>query len=233
MKLYLCNKGFRRQHVFRALSTAPAMKLLRRDCWRATPTFEAADIVEAGWSVNQPILDVWQTPLARAWVSPNYASPSPGGPSRPEEWPKKGRPRSWRRPFERVLRQARAPNRALPPGSHRNHHHLTKRSPVYREIRILGGRRIHLAGGAAGNRSILAYRSRTRVPFNVSLAAGSTPKPVYHTPSGDEILRDGSQVPLYKMHLSSATSLHVPRTIPTAINRMRRNDISKDGPVKH
>jgi len=70
---------------------------LLRDCMAGDATlFQRADMVEAGWSVIQPILDVWHALPPRGF--PNYAAGS-WGPIEAEELLEKDG-RSWRRPGE-------------------------------------------------------------------------------------------------------------------------------------
>ncbi len=58
--------------------------------------FQRADMVEAGWSVIQPILDVWHALPARDF--PNYAAGSWGPPEAADLMERDGR--EWRNPDE-------------------------------------------------------------------------------------------------------------------------------------
>jgi glucose-6-phosphate 1-dehydrogenase len=61
--------------------------------------FQRADMVEAGWNVIQPIIDVWRALPARGF--PNYAAGS-WGPAEAEELLQRDG-RSWRRIGEEEL----------------------------------------------------------------------------------------------------------------------------------
>jgi glucose-6-phosphate 1-dehydrogenase len=96
MKLGLVNMDFDYSTYFGAEHSTGYERLLR-DCMAGDATlFQRADMVEAGWSVIQPILDVWHALPARGF--PNYAAGS-WGPIEAEELLEKDG-RSWRRPGE-------------------------------------------------------------------------------------------------------------------------------------
>jgi glucose-6-phosphate 1-dehydrogenase len=76
MKLGLVNMDFDYCSYFGAEHSTGYERLLR-DCMTGDATlFQRADMVEAGWSVIQPILDVWHALPARGF--PNYAAGSWG-----------------------------------------------------------------------------------------------------------------------------------------------------------
>jgi glucose-6-phosphate 1-dehydrogenase len=96
MKLGLVNMDFDYRTYFGAEHSTGYERLLR-DCMAGDATlFQRADMVEAGWSVIQPILDVWHALPARGF--PNYAASSWGPIEADELLEKDGR--SWRRPGE-------------------------------------------------------------------------------------------------------------------------------------
>ena len=93
MKLGLVNMDFDYSTYFGAEHSTGYERLLR-DCMAGDATlFQRADMVEAGWSVIQPILDVWHALPARGF--PNYAAGS-WGPIEGEELLERDG-RSWRR----------------------------------------------------------------------------------------------------------------------------------------
>jgi glucose-6-phosphate 1-dehydrogenase len=93
MKLGLVNMDFDYSTYFGTEHSTGYERLLR-DCMAGDATlFQRADMVEAGWSVIQPILDVWHALPARGF--PNYAAGS-WGPIEAEELLEKDG-RSWRR----------------------------------------------------------------------------------------------------------------------------------------
>jgi glucose-6-phosphate 1-dehydrogenase len=93
MKLGLVNMDFDYTSYFGAEHSTGYERLLR-DCMAGDATlFQRADMVEAGWSVIQPILDVWHALPARGF--PNYAAGSWGPVEAEELLEKDGR--SWRR----------------------------------------------------------------------------------------------------------------------------------------
>ena len=93
MKLGLVNMDFDYSTYFGAEHSTGYERLLR-DCMAGDATlFQRADMVEAGWNVIQPILDVWHALPARGF--PNYAAGS-WGPLEAEELLEKDN-RSWRR----------------------------------------------------------------------------------------------------------------------------------------
>jgi glucose-6-phosphate 1-dehydrogenase len=99
MKLGLVNMDFDYCTYFGAEHSTGYERLLR-DCMAGDATlFQRADMVEAGWSVIQPILDVWHALPARGF--PNYAAGSWGPIEVEELLAKDGR--SWRRIGEEEL----------------------------------------------------------------------------------------------------------------------------------
>jgi len=93
MKLGLVNMDFDYTTYFGAEHSTGYERLLR-DCMAGDATlFQRADMVEAGWSVIQPILDLWHALPARGF--PNYAAGS-WGPIEAEELLEKDG-RAWRR----------------------------------------------------------------------------------------------------------------------------------------
>ncbi len=96
MKLGLVNMDFD-YHTYFGAEHSTGYERLLRDCMAGDATlFQRADMVEAGWSVIQPILDVWHALPARGF--PNYAAGSWGPIEADELLEKDGR--SWRRPGE-------------------------------------------------------------------------------------------------------------------------------------
>jgi glucose-6-phosphate 1-dehydrogenase len=82
MKLGLVNMDFDYCTYFGAEHSTGYERLLR-DCMAGDPTlFQRADMVEAGWSVIQPVIDVWHALPARGF--PNYSAGS-WGPVEAEE----------------------------------------------------------------------------------------------------------------------------------------------------
>ena len=76
MKLGLVNMDFNYNSYFGVEHNTGYERLLR-DCMAGDQTlFQRADMVEAGWSVIQPVLDVWHAIPARGF--PNYAAGSWG-----------------------------------------------------------------------------------------------------------------------------------------------------------
>jgi glucose-6-phosphate 1-dehydrogenase len=76
MKLGLVNMDFDYEQYFGVEHNTGYERLLR-DCMAGDATlFQRADMVEAGWSVIQPIIDVWHALPARGF--PNYAASSWG-----------------------------------------------------------------------------------------------------------------------------------------------------------
>ena len=93
MKLGLVNMDFDYRTYFGTEHSTGYERLLR-DCMAGDATlFQRADMVEAGWSVIQPILDLWHALPPRGF--PNYAAGS-WGPAEAEELLQKDG-RSWRR----------------------------------------------------------------------------------------------------------------------------------------
>jgi len=92
MKLGLVNMDFDYCTYFGAEHSTGYERLLR-DCMIGDATlFQRADMVEAGWSVIQPIIDVWHALPARGF--PNYSAGSWGPPEGGELLEKDGR--AWR-----------------------------------------------------------------------------------------------------------------------------------------
>jgi glucose-6-phosphate 1-dehydrogenase len=92
MKLGLVNMDFDYSSYFGAEHSTGYERLLR-DCMAGDPTlFQRSDMVEAGWSVIQPILDVWHALPARGF--PNYAAGSWGPKEADELLARDGR--AWR-----------------------------------------------------------------------------------------------------------------------------------------
>jgi glucose-6-phosphate 1-dehydrogenase len=106
MKLGMVNMDFDYSSYFGVEHSIGYERLLR-DCMAGDATlFQRADMVEAGWSVIQPILDVWHALPARGF--PNYAAGSWGPIEADELLEKDGR--SWRRPGEEeVDKRVRTP----------------------------------------------------------------------------------------------------------------------------
>ena len=99
MKLGLVNMDFDYSTYF-GLEHSTGYERLLRDCMAGDATlFQRADMVEAGWSVIQPILDVWHALPARGF--PNYAAGSWGPAEADELLEKDGR--AWRRIGEEEL----------------------------------------------------------------------------------------------------------------------------------
>src|SRR5437899_4761409 len=99
MKLGLANMDFYYCNYFGDEHSTGYERLLR-DCMAGDATlFQRADMVEAGWSVIQPILDVWHALPARGF--PNYAAGSWGPVEAEELLERDGR--SWRRSEEDEL----------------------------------------------------------------------------------------------------------------------------------
>lgn len=99
MKLGLVNMDFDYSTYF-GMEHSTGYERLLRDCMAGDATlFQRADMVEAGWRVIQPILDVWHALPAR--VFPNYAAGSWGPIEGDELLQKDGR--AWRRIGEEEL----------------------------------------------------------------------------------------------------------------------------------
>jgi glucose-6-phosphate 1-dehydrogenase len=93
MKLGLVNMDFDYCNYF-GVEHSTGYERLLRDCMAGDATlFQRADMVEAGWSVIQPIIDVWHALPARGF--PNYPAGSGGPPEADELIERDGR--SWRR----------------------------------------------------------------------------------------------------------------------------------------
>jgi len=99
MKLGLVNMDFDYCTYF-GMEHSTGYERLLRDCMAGDATlFQRADMVEAGWSVIQPILDVWHALPARGF--PNYAGGSWGPIEGDELLQRDGR--AWRRIGEEEL----------------------------------------------------------------------------------------------------------------------------------
>ena len=99
MRLGLVNMDFDYDTYFGTEHSTGYERLLR-DCMAGDATlFQRADMVEAGWSVIQPILDVWHALPARTF--PNYAAGSWGPAEADELLARDGR--MWRRIGEEEL----------------------------------------------------------------------------------------------------------------------------------
>lgn len=99
MKLGLVNMDFDYSTYF-GLEHSTGYERLLRDCMAGDATlFQRADMVEAGWSVIQPILDVWHALPARGF--PNYEAGCWGPDEADELLEKDGR--AWRRIGEEEL----------------------------------------------------------------------------------------------------------------------------------
>jgi glucose-6-phosphate 1-dehydrogenase len=93
MRLGLVNMDFDYKTYFGAEHGTGYERLLR-DCMAGDATlFQRADMVEAGWNVIQPVLDVWHALPARGF--PNYAAGSWGPLEADELLERDGR--AWRR----------------------------------------------------------------------------------------------------------------------------------------
>jgi glucose-6-phosphate 1-dehydrogenase len=99
MRLGLVNMDFDYKTYF-GVEHGTGYERLLRDCMAGDATlFQRADMVEAGWNVIQPILDVWHALPPRGF--PNYASGSWGPVEAEELLERDGR--SWRRIGEEDL----------------------------------------------------------------------------------------------------------------------------------
>jgi glucose-6-phosphate 1-dehydrogenase len=99
MKLGLVNMDFDYENYFGVEHNTGYERLLH-DCMAGDATlFQRADMVEAGWSVIQPVLDVWHALPARGF--PNYASGSWGPQEADDLLGRDGR--AWRRIGEEDL----------------------------------------------------------------------------------------------------------------------------------
>ena len=99
MKLGLVNMDFDYCTYF-GMEHSTGYERLLRDCMAGDATlFQRSDMVEAGWEVIQPILDVWRALPARGF--PNYAAGS-WGPMEAEDLLERDG-RSWRRIGEEEL----------------------------------------------------------------------------------------------------------------------------------
>ena len=93
MKLGLVNMDFDYSTYF-GLEHSTGYERLLRDCMAGDATlFQRSDMVEAGWNVIQPILDIWRALPARGF--PNYAAGSWGPIEADDLLERDGR--SWRR----------------------------------------------------------------------------------------------------------------------------------------
>jgi glucose-6-phosphate 1-dehydrogenase len=110
MKLGLVNMDFDYCNYF-GVEHSTGYERLLRDCMAGDATlFQRADMVEAGWSVIQPIIDVWHALPARGF--PNYAAGSWGPRDAEELMERDGR--SWRRIGEEDIDQRRFSDSARP-----------------------------------------------------------------------------------------------------------------------
>jgi glucose-6-phosphate 1-dehydrogenase len=101
MRLGLVNMDFDYKTYF-GVEHGTGYERLLRDCMAGDATlFQRSDMVEAGWNVIQPILDVWHALPARGF--PNYASGSWGPVEAEELLERDGR--AWRRIGEEDLDQ--------------------------------------------------------------------------------------------------------------------------------
>jgi glucose-6-phosphate 1-dehydrogenase len=99
MRLGLVNMDFDYKSYF-GVEHGTGYERLLRDCMAGDATlFQRADMVEAGWKVIQPVLDVWHALPPRGF--PNYAAGSWGPVEAEELLEKDGR--SWRRVGEEDL----------------------------------------------------------------------------------------------------------------------------------
>jgi glucose-6-phosphate 1-dehydrogenase len=101
MKLGLVNMDFDYKTYFGAEHNTGYERLLR-DCMAGDPTlFQRSDMVEAGWSVIQPIIDVWHALPARGF--PNYDAGCWGPAEADDLLARDGR--AWHRTEEDVMEQ--------------------------------------------------------------------------------------------------------------------------------
>jgi glucose-6-phosphate 1-dehydrogenase len=99
MKLGLVNMDFDYSNYFGVEHNTGYERLLH-DCMAGDATlFQRADMVEAGWTVIQPVLDVWHALPARGF--PNYAAGSWGPKESDDLLARDGR--AWRRIGEEEL----------------------------------------------------------------------------------------------------------------------------------
>jgi len=101
MKLGLVNMDFDYKTYFGAEHNTGYERLLR-DCMAGDPTlFQRSDMVEAGWNVIQPVIDVWHALPARGF--PNYAAGSWGPTEADDLLGRDGR--AWHRTEEDAMEQ--------------------------------------------------------------------------------------------------------------------------------
>jgi glucose-6-phosphate 1-dehydrogenase len=101
MKLGLVNMDFDYNSYF-GVEHSTGYERLLRDCMAGDATlFQRSDMVEAGWNVIQPILDVWHALPPRGF--PNYPAGSWGPPESEELLERDGR--AWRRIGEEDIDQ--------------------------------------------------------------------------------------------------------------------------------
>ena len=99
MRLGLVNMDFDYNSYF-GVEHSTGYERLLRDCMAGDATlFQRADMVEAGWKVIQPIIDVWRALPARGF--PNYAAGSLGPAEAADLLERDGR--EWRRVGEDEL----------------------------------------------------------------------------------------------------------------------------------
>jgi glucose-6-phosphate 1-dehydrogenase len=110
MKLGLVNMDFDYANYF-GVEHSTGYERLLRDCMAGDATlFQRADMVEAGWSVIQPIIDVWQALPPRGF--PNYAAGSWGPAEADELLQRDGR--AWRRIGEEEIDKHTSTNVTMP-----------------------------------------------------------------------------------------------------------------------
>jgi glucose-6-phosphate 1-dehydrogenase len=114
MKLGLVNMDFDYTNYF-GIEHNTGYERLLHDCMAGDATlFQRADMVEAGWNVIQPVIDLWHALPARGF--PNYAAGSVGPKEADDLMTRDGR--EWRRvgedDFEKHTAAAAIPEKAVP-----------------------------------------------------------------------------------------------------------------------
>ena len=114
MKLGLVNMDFDYTNYF-GIEHNTGYERLLHDCMAGDATlFQRADMVEAGWNVIQPVIDLWHALPARGF--PNYAAGSWGPKEAEDLLTRDGR--EWRRvgedDFEKHTHAAAIPEKAVP-----------------------------------------------------------------------------------------------------------------------
>jgi len=169
MKLRPRQYGLRLPHLFRRGAQhwlrAPPARCMAGDA----TLFQRADMVEAGWSVIQPILDVWHA-LPRA-DSPT-TRPAPGGPLRPTNCSKKMAAHGAGRAKRKSTSAGASPRRA------HGHHHV-RGARVDREIRILPDLARSAKRAAQEFVQAAAAAVRAKGSFTWRGQADRTPKALY------------------------------------------------------